>query len=60
VSIPDKDGYVGPDPKDRPFVLRLNPLFRLFGWECWWEWQYYGAKLERSIVHWQKTGKGQS
>ena len=26
------------EPKP-PFVLRLNPLFRLFGWELWWRWE---------------------
>lgn len=42
-----------PDP-DAPWTLRLNPLFSIFGWELWWEYEYVSGRLIKSETHWRR------
>lgn len=42
------------EPRVARRLLRLNPLFRLFGWEAWWRWQMVGTSYEFSEIHWRR------
>ena len=40
--------------KDMPWQCHLNWVWRKFGWEAWWRYQYVGNSLEFSELHWKR------
>jgi hypothetical protein len=39
---------------DAPWLLRLNPLFSIVGWQLWWEYKYVSGKLIKSETQWRR------
>ena len=37
-----------------PKILKLNWLFKIFGWEVVWYYEYVGDVLTKSDVEWER------
>lgn len=50
------EGQSDPDDvcPDAPWVLRLNPLLSIFGWQLWWEYEYVSGHLTKSNICWRR------
>lgn len=39
---------------DAPWLLRFNPIFKRFGWQLWWRYEYVSSVLVKSETQWMR------
>lgn len=44
-----------PYDEDVPWILKLNPLLAVVGWQVWWEYEYVAGVLVKSETQWRRN-----